>query len=260
MPFAMNNGVRIHYEVEGAGPPLVLQHGFTDSMVSWYDRGYVEVLKQHNLLVLIDARGHNASDKPHNPEAYAAELNVGDVIAVLDRLGISKTRYFGYSMGGLIGFGMAQFAPTRVRAMILGGASPDPAPPGAMDPLMSILKQGAPALLTSAYAGFLTPALEARLLSNDMDALIANRQKRFASQGFSEILGSLEMECLLFAGDADPIYEAVKASAAKMANATFFALTGLQHYEAFVRSDLVLPHVMRFLTKVHTSDGKPPLA
>ena len=228
MPFAMNNGVRIHYEVEGAGPPLVLQHGFTDSMVSWYDRGYVEVLKQHNLLVLIDARGHNASDKPHNPEAYAAELNVGDVIAVLDRL--------------------------------LGGASPDPAPPGAMDPLMSILKQGAPALLTSAYAGFLTPALEARLLSNDMDALIANRQKRFASWGFSEILGSLEMECLLFAGDADPIYEAVKASAAKMANATFFALTGLQHYEAFVRSDLVLPHVMRFLTKVHTSDGKPPLA
>ena len=60
------------------------------------------------------------------------------------------------------------------------------------------------------------------------------------------------MECLLFAGDADPIYEAVKASAAKMANATFFALTGLQHYEAFVRSDLVLPHVMRFLTKLHT--------
>jgi hypothetical protein len=120
-----------------------------------------------------------------------------------------------------------------------------------MDPLMSILKQGAPALLTSAYAGFLTPALEARLLSNDMDALIANRQKGFASRGFSEILGSLEMECLLFAGDADPVYEAVKASAAKMANATFFALAGLQHYEAFFRSDLVLPHVMRFLIKSH---------
>ena len=144
--------------------------------------------------------------------------------------------------------------------MILGGASPDPAPPGAMDPLMSILKQGAPALLTAAYSGFLTPALEARLLSNDMDALIANRQKRFASRGFSEILGSMEIECLLYAGDADPIYEAVRVSATKITNATFFALTGLQHYEAFVRSDLVLPHVMRFLTKVHTSDGKPPLA
>ena len=144
MPFAMNNGVRIHYEVEGAGPPLVLQHGFTDSMVSWYDRGYVDALKQHNLLVLIDARGHNASDKPHDPEAYAAELNVGDVIAVLDRLSISKTRYFGYSMGGLIGFGMAQFAPTRVGAMILGGASPDPAPPGAMDPADEYFEAGRP--------------------------------------------------------------------------------------------------------------------
>jgi len=59
-----------------------------------------------------DQAGHahaiyNASDKPHDPEAYAAEHNVGDVIAVLDRLGISKASYFGYSMGGLIGFGMA---------------------------------------------------------------------------------------------------------------------------------------------------------
>jgi len=32
MPYADNRGVRIHYEVEGEGPPLVMQHGFTDSI------------------------------------------------------------------------------------------------------------------------------------------------------------------------------------------------------------------------------------
>ena len=32
MPYASNNGVRIHYEVEGKGPPLVLQHGFSGSL------------------------------------------------------------------------------------------------------------------------------------------------------------------------------------------------------------------------------------
>jgi pimeloyl-ACP methyl ester carboxylesterase len=34
MPYSYNDGVRLHYEVEGEGPPLVLQHGFTDSLLS----------------------------------------------------------------------------------------------------------------------------------------------------------------------------------------------------------------------------------
>ena len=45
MPYAQNQGVRIHYQTEGAGPPLVLQHGFTDSLESWYELGYVEALQ-----------------------------------------------------------------------------------------------------------------------------------------------------------------------------------------------------------------------
>jgi pimeloyl-ACP methyl ester carboxylesterase len=46
---------------------LVLQHGFTDSLETWYDLGYVEALKPQYRLILIDARGHGASDKPHEP-------------------------------------------------------------------------------------------------------------------------------------------------------------------------------------------------
>ena len=42
MPYADNGGVRIHYQVEGQGPALVLQHGFTESLVDWYESGYVE--------------------------------------------------------------------------------------------------------------------------------------------------------------------------------------------------------------------------
>jgi len=32
MPYVTNEGIRIHYEVDGDGPPLVLQHGFTPDM------------------------------------------------------------------------------------------------------------------------------------------------------------------------------------------------------------------------------------
>jgi len=61
MPYAHNEGVRIHYQTEGAGPPLILQHGFTDSLESWYELRYVEALQNAYRLILVDARGHGAS-------------------------------------------------------------------------------------------------------------------------------------------------------------------------------------------------------
>ena len=45
MPYADNQGVRIHYGVAGEGVPLVLQHGFTQCIEDWHEAGYVEALK-----------------------------------------------------------------------------------------------------------------------------------------------------------------------------------------------------------------------
>ena len=45
MPYATHQDVRIHYQVEGAGPPLVLLHGFNSSLERWYESGYVESLR-----------------------------------------------------------------------------------------------------------------------------------------------------------------------------------------------------------------------
>lgn len=114
MPYAVNQGVRIHYQIEGDGQPLVLQHGFTDSLETWYEVGYVEGLKAQYCLILIDASGHGASDKPHEPDAYGREQNVDDITSVLDDLDIPRAHYFGYSMGGRIGFATARRAPRPV--------------------------------------------------------------------------------------------------------------------------------------------------
>ncbi|MDQ5830432.1 MAG: alpha/beta hydrolase, partial [Actinomycetota bacterium] len=105
MPYADNRGVRIYYEVEGEGSPLVLGHGFSDSLESWREYGYTEPLKQEHRLILIDARGHGASDKPHDPEVYGLEQRPADVVSVLDDLDIAQVHYFGYSLGGWIGLG-----------------------------------------------------------------------------------------------------------------------------------------------------------
>jgi hypothetical protein len=45
MPYVRSQGLRIHYHVEGDGPPLVCQPGFGDSLESWYELGYVDALK-----------------------------------------------------------------------------------------------------------------------------------------------------------------------------------------------------------------------
>lgn len=68
----------------------MLQHGFTDSLESWYDLGYVEALKPRYRLILIDARGHGASDKPHQPDAYDRERNIEDITAVLNDVDVPE--------------------------------------------------------------------------------------------------------------------------------------------------------------------------
>jgi pimeloyl-ACP methyl ester carboxylesterase len=102
----------------------VLQHGFTDSLESWYEFGYVSALKPDYRLILLDARGHGGSEKPHEPAAYEDQLNVADILAVLDTLHIATAHFFGYSMGGWIGFALAKYAPERVSSLIIGGRHP----------------------------------------------------------------------------------------------------------------------------------------
>ena len=121
----------------------MLQHGFTDSLESWYELGYVEGLKANYRLILIDARGHGASDKPHHPDAYQRDRNVADITTVLDDLGMTRAHYFGYSMGGRIGFAFARYAPERVHSLIMGGGSPYPYAPASPDRMLEALKQGA---------------------------------------------------------------------------------------------------------------------
>ena len=93
MPYTDNQGVRIHYRVTGDGLPLVLQHGFYGSAEDWYEFGYTAKLSREYCLILVDARGHGASDKPHEPEAYELHLRVADIVAVLDDLCLSKVHY-----------------------------------------------------------------------------------------------------------------------------------------------------------------------
>ena len=245
MPYASNQGVRIHYKVEGDGPPLVLQHGYTQNLERWYQCEYVDALKSHYQLILIDARGHGASDKPHDKTAYAWPIMVMDVLAVLDSQDISQAVFWGYSMGGGIGFGLAKYAPERVRSLVIGGASADASDLGTA---LYHVDGRDPEKFVAAFEALLSARFpsdfRAMLLASDTQALAAAAQDR---PSMKDDLPNMTMSCLLYVGEADGSYHKARANARQMPQATFISLPGLNHAEAFRSANIVLPPVTEFL-------------
>jgi pimeloyl-ACP methyl ester carboxylesterase len=251
MSFATNQGVCIHYEVDGDGPPLVLQHGRFSNLGAWRRLGFVDALKQDYRLILIDARGHGMSDKPHDPQAYHLALMAGDVTAVLDELGITRTHFLGYSMGGWIGFAVARFAPERLSSLITGGAPPYEQGPGELDPaaevMVPLLRRGAAALVAAIGEKY---SQLFQLADIDTEALIAQYSLR-GPAGLADNLPAMVVPCLLYAGELDPNHADARRCTETLPNASFVSIPGADHLEGAVRSDFIIPHIRRFLTKVN---------
>lgn len=260
MPYANNHGVRVHYEVEGNGPPLVLLHGSHQNLEVWRESGYVEALKNNYQLILIDMRGRGASDKPHNPEAYELKLLVEDIMAVLDDLGVHKSHFLGYSMGGGIGFGIAKYAPERFHSLIIGGAHPYE--PNAdelaeIDTDIQLWKKGTNAAIAAYEKQLgpkLTPKMKARLAAIDPEAIVAMMSSKDLTRSLEDVLPTMRMPCLVYAGEADSYaFLGAKKCVKSMPNATFISLPSLDHTEAQYQSNVILPYITKFLAKISQS-------
>ena len=250
MPYVNNSGINIHYQVEGDGPPLVLQHGLTNSLETWYAYGFVEELQKNYRLILVDARGHGRSDKPHDPKDYDLKLRVSDVLAVMDDLGVAKAHYMGYSMGGRIGFGIVMHALDRFHSLIIGGISADT--PNSDNPpqdRIDSLRQGMAHYVAEAEAkeGPMEAGRRERLLENDPEALIAATTAPRGTDGVEALLPGLNLPCLLYCGDVDGFFPGSKAAAQAIPGAVFATIPGLDHGQASRAGELVLPHVTEFL-------------
>jgi pimeloyl-ACP methyl ester carboxylesterase len=107
------DGVGIEYVVTGQGRPVVLLHGFPDSGRLW--RHQVPALADAGFQVIVpDLRGYGKSGKPEAVDAYSLPFLAGDVLAVLDGLGIDRAHVVGHDWGAALAWVLASLAADRV--------------------------------------------------------------------------------------------------------------------------------------------------
>ncbi len=120
------NGFNLNYKVEGkqGAPWITFSHALCNNLSLW--DAQAEVLKDRFQILRYDHRGHGQSEP--TPAPYTFPMLIADAIALWDHVGIEKSHWCGLSIGGMMGYGMAQEHGNRMLSLIACDSRPD-APP-----------------------------------------------------------------------------------------------------------------------------------
>ncbi len=122
MPYLDRDGVRIYYEDQGAGPAILLTHGYTATLRMW-DR-QIDAFAGRYRMICWDMRGHGESDSPGDTSAYSHAATVADMAAILDTCGVAQAVVGGLSLGGFLSLAFHLAHPDRVRGLMLFDTGP----------------------------------------------------------------------------------------------------------------------------------------
>ncbi|KAK8654352.1 hypothetical protein V6N13_128321 [Hibiscus sabdariffa] len=111
------NGINMHVASIGSGPVILFLHGFPELWYSW----------RHQLLSLSslgyrclapDLRGYGDTDAPTSAASYTSFHIVGDLVGLLDALGVESVYLVGHDWGAMIAWSFCQFRPDRIKALV----------------------------------------------------------------------------------------------------------------------------------------------
>lgn len=254
MPLVKSGGARIHYDVIGNGPPVVLLHGLFSDAQEWVRRGMTEGLGPHFSYVLIDAIGHGGSDKPHNRQRYELAARVGDVVSVLNAIGTDKAHMVGYSMGGWTVCGLAQYAPERCLSLVVGGWDPV----GGIQRFLEAARQRTGEPMT--YDRLLPivrvdPHLAANIDEGDDIAF------RFAYAVLNDFVSAESalidsgLPVMFYCGDLDPYFDPTRAVSARIPGSAIVSVPDSDHVAVSQKVVTYAPAIRSFLDNIGgTSD------
>jgi pimeloyl-ACP methyl ester carboxylesterase len=115
--FIETNGIRMHVAESGAGPLVLLCHGFPESWYSW--RHQIPALAAAGFHVVApDMRGYGQTEAPEAIDQYTVLHLVGDMVGLLDALGEATAVIVGHDWGGPVAWYSALLRPDRFRAVV----------------------------------------------------------------------------------------------------------------------------------------------
>lgn len=237
--YASVNGLRMYYEIHGMGTPLVLLHG------SFGTATVYPALAANRRIIAVELQGHGHTadiDRPLTPEQLA-----DDVAALLDHLQISQTDIFGYSMGGIVGLGVAIRHPTLVRKLAVYGSNSGSMEttydPAAIAQFKSMSSDFAPPVLKGPYDKVAPdpsqwPALVQKIQTMGLEW-----------KGFTpEEVQTIQAEVLIAAGDRDVVRAEHAVEMLRMIpNSQLAVFPGADHFLIWQNPDKMFPTIVAFL-------------
>jgi pimeloyl-ACP methyl ester carboxylesterase len=113
------DGTRLYYEEAGIGTPVVFVHEFAGDYRTWEPQ--MRYFARSHRCVTYSARGYPPSDVPSDPARYGQDIVRGDVIAIMDALGIDKAHVVGHSMGAYTALHVGLRHPQRCISVTAAG-------------------------------------------------------------------------------------------------------------------------------------------
>lgn len=214
MPLASLPGVTLNYQIDGpeSAPWLVLCNSLGTDLSMWSPQ--VAELSTRFRLLRYDRRGHGASSVPAG--GYGMAVLGGDVVALMDHLGIARAHFCGLSIGGLTGQWLGLTAPQRVEKLVLCCTGAKIGSAESWSERSALVRdQGMAAVAAVTIGRWFTPEFVA--LAPEPVSAVRRVLESTAAQGylgciqalieadFRAQLPSLRLPLMTLAGQADPV-------------------------------------------------------
>ena len=214
MAFVELEGVRIRHELTGDPglPVLVMSHSLGVDLTMWEPQ--LAALAPHVRILRYDTRGHGGSSVPEGP--YTAANLGGDMLALLDALGIQHANFCGLSMGGVVGQWLGIHAQDRIQKLVLADtAAKIGTEEGWNSRIETVLRDGLNSIVPGTLERWFTlpfRAAEPRTIARTAAVLGATSAKGYAGccaairdADFRGSIAQIGVPTLVITGSHDPV-------------------------------------------------------
>jgi non-heme chloroperoxidase len=265
----LRTGVSVQYRETGDvdGAPLILLHGFTDSLRSW--RPFTDALPPSLRVFAVTQRGHG--DAAKTARSHRRADFVADLEALMDDLGLPRAHVCGHCMGGWVARLFALQHPERVLSLtVIAGFDSMAGHPALGDLLAGLGEPGTP-LDPGFVRDFQSGTVHEPVPAAFMDTVVAESLKvppqvwRSAIEGFEEPAASQHIvttPTLLLAGEKDALFDAAHRQAfARLFRAPVSVVyPGLGHSPHWERPGVLADAVASFIESQALFSGRPAMS